>query len=403
MSVENSDISEEETDIIVNTTSEEMQLSGSAVSKALLSKAGSILQQTCDQLIQNGLRLDSGEIVDTKAFGSLECKRIIHAHVPPRSDAVKSGVDHASLITEIVAKCLKRAEALGMTSISFPAFGFGQGGYSVHEVAEPMLTAFRNFGREGPKQIQTIRVVIYDQKLHKQFFDFFVNFFKVDMSAPLKFVSTIKSKLNPKGSHGSKYVELQDSTETASLRQSFTSLEPVKSELLLFDIYAPSADSCSHVATKLKEYVKEKCVMEEIEDPVLASLIDSDIADIKTIGTNLQVQITVIPRIKKIEISGEKGNAKDAKIKILEVIGAIKQAENELKMFQWQTEQNDIEQYSAEDSLKLERAKAKNIHALQLVIENVEVIVDLIKMEERAMLTGIVRRVVRVPSKQSCK
>lgn len=404
MSVEKSDISEEETDVIVNTTSEEMQLSTSAVSKALLDKAGQILQQSCDQLVQSGFRLDHGDVVDTKAFGSLKCKKIIHAHVPLRSDAVKAGVDHASLIAETVAKCLKKAETLGMTSISFPAFGFGQGGYSVDEVAGPMLTAFREFGREGPKQVQTIKVVIFDQKLHKQYFDFFVDFFKVDTSAPQKIVSTIKSKLNPKGGHGGKYVELQDGAQIASIRQSATHHEPVNNQVLLFNIYAPSADKCSHIATKLKEFVKQKCAVEEIENPVLAYLIDSDIADIKCIGTKLQVRINVIPQIKKIEISGETSDTKEAKIEILKIINEIEKAQIELKSFQWQTESgDDVEQYSEEDSLKLERAQAKKVQALQLVIDQIEVIIDLDKMEERSKDTGVVRKVVRVHSKPPCK
>lgn len=405
LSVENSDISEEEADIIVNTTSQEMQLGNSAVSKALLDKAGPMLQQTCDQLIQGGLQLDCGQVVETKAFGCLKCKRIIHAHVPARSDAVKSGVDHSSLIAGIVGECLKRAEAMGMTSIVFPAFGFGQGGYSLQEVAEPMLTAFGEFGLRGPSQIQVIKVVIYDQKLHKQFFEFFTNFFNVDMSAPLSFVNAIKAKLSPKGGYCHRSVELQDSAAMASLQQPQTPLEPVKNEVLLFDIYAPSNDDCSHIAAKLREYVKEKCVVEEIENiPLLANLIDSDIADIKSIGNSLQVQVSVIPQIRKIKISGEKGLVNEAKIKILGVINEIKLAEGELKLFQWQTESgDDIEQYSKEDSFMLERATAKHVHALQLVIESIEVVVDLARMEERNKQTGVVRKVVRVHSKPSCE
>lgn len=401
LSVENSDISEEEVDVIINTTSENMQLSHSAVSKALLDKAGSILQQTCDQLIQSGLQLDCGQVVETKAFGRLKCKRIIHAHVPARKDALKSGIDHSSLIKEIIAECLRRAVALGMTSISFPAFGFGQGGYSINEVAEPMLTAFRDFGRQGPSQIKVIKVVIFDQKLHKQFFDFFTSFFKVDLSAPLRIVSTFTSKLSPKGGYSLRYAELQDSSAATSPQ---TRLEPVQSELLLFDIYAPSTESCGRIAAKLKDFVKDKCVVEEYEDPILANLIDSDIADMKSIGTSLQVQVNVIPQIKKIEILGEMARAKDAKIKILEVINNIRLSKSGLNLFQWQTESaDDIEQYSEEDSFMLERARAKGVHALQLVIDSIEVVVDLDQMEERNKETGVVRKVMRVHSKPKCK
>ncbi len=399
LSIKNADISEEETDIIVNTTTAEMKLSSSAVSKAILKKAGPILQQTCDQLIQSGLSLDHGQIVETKAFGSLQCKRIIHAHIPPRSEAVKVGVNHSSLIAGIISKCLSKAESMGMKSVSFPAFGFGQGYYSVREVAEPMLTAFRDFGSEGPKQIQVIRVVILDQKLHKQFFDFYVNFFKLDVSVPRKYVHAIRSKLNPKGGHEEIDVELQCSGEIASMQFMHQCSEPVKSGVLLFDIYANSEENCTRIAARLKEIVKEKCVMEEIENPFIAYLIDADISDIHSIGTHLQVQVDVILQVKKIEIQGEKDLAKEAKMKISGVLSEIEESASELKFFQWQRGDDD-ETYSYEDSFKLERARAKKIHAIQMAIDDIEVIIDLDKMEERSA-TGIVRKVNRSAIKQS--
>ena len=404
LSVENSDISEEETDMVVNTTTEEMKLSNSAVSKALLSKAGPILQRTCDQLVESGLRLDHGEIALTNAFGTLKCKKIIHAHLPPRGG---KGVDHASVIAEIVKRCLAKAESLGMKSISFPAFGFGQGRYSVHEVAEPMLTAFREYGKRraqgaaNNQQLEVIRVVIFNQQLHKQFFDFFVSFFKVDVSAPLKFVSALRSK----GQGETHYVELQDETATLLSSSSRASNEVVaKSEALVFTVFASSKDKCTHVTTRLKEHVKQKCAVDEIRNPVVANLIDDDIADIKQHGAESQVRVNVIPRLQKIDLQGEVNQVTKAKCKIVEVLGKIEKAEGALKVFQWQTETgDDIEPYSPEASFKLERAREKDMKALTMVIDNIEVVVDLEKMEERSLTGGDVRKVTRVPIKPKSK
>ena len=399
LSVENSDISEEETDVIVNTTTEEMKLNNSAVSKALLDKAGDILQRTCDQLIESGLRLDEGKTVATKAYGSLKCKKIIHAHVPPRADAIQSGIDHKSLIAEIVTKCLGKAETMGMKTISFPAFGFGQGGYSLYEVAEPMLTAFQDFGRQGPKEIEAIRVVIYDEKLHKQFFDFFVSFFQINMSAPRKLASALASKLNSKGSHSEWYVELQDSAYIASQQQSHADIQAVKNKILQFHIYASSDDTCSSIAEELNQFVKKKCIMEEIEDPVLANLLVADIADIQSTGASLQVQVNVMPQEMKIKIQGVK--AKEARSKIMEVVNEMKLL---AELHHWQSKSgDDIKPYSDEDNFKLERAKAKNISLLHMYIESSKVIIDLNKMEEQNISTGDTRKVTRVPIRPSCK
>ena len=387
LSIKNSDIAEEATEIIVNTTTEEMKLSDSAVSRALLKRAGPILQQTCDQLIQSGLTLDSGNIVETKSYGSLKCKKIIHAHVPPRNEAIKLGIDHSALISEIVTKVLSKAESLGMKSISFPAFGFGQGGYSINEVAEPMLTAFRDFGQLGYKAIEVIKVVIFDQCLYQQFFDFYVNFFKVDPSAQHSLVSKLRSH----------EVVLQGST---SSQQTYSSSELEKNQLLQLEIYASSEDKCTHIAKKLREFVGEKSVAEEIVSPIIANLINADIEDIMKFETSFQVQIRVIPQIQKIEIQGEMGRGKDAKIKIMEMIKEIEKLESELKLYRWLVEDDDDKPYSIEDSLKLERAWKKTIPVLRITDE---VIVDLTTMEERSTITGAVRKVMRVPIKPPCK
>lgn len=391
LSIENSDIAEEATEIIVNTTTEEMKLGDSAVSRALLKRAGPMLQQACDQLIQSGLTLDSGNIVDTKSYGSLKCKKIIHAHVPPRSEAIKSGIDHSALITEIVTKVLNKAESLGMKSVSFPAFGFGQGGYSIDEVAEPMLTAFRDFGQQGHKAIEVIKVVIFDEGLYQKFVDFYVDFFKVDPSAQRSIMFKLK---------GGNAVILQGN---ASSRQTHSCPESVhlkKDQLLQLEIYASSEGTCTHIATKLREVVEERSVPEEIESPIIASLIDADIEDIMKFETSFQVQIRVIPQIRKIQIRGETVQSKNATMKIMGVIQEIEKSESDLKFYQWLVEDVDDKPYSSEDSLKLERAWKKAIPALLITDE---VIVDLTTMEERSTITGAVRKVMRVPIKPPCK
>ena len=405
LSVEHSDISEEETDVIVNTTTAEMKLSDTAVSKALLRKAGNPLQQTCDQLVQSGLKLDHGQIVETKSCGNLLCKHLIHAYLPPLSEANKSGLDHHALIVEIVTKCLNKAEEMEMKSISFPAFGLGKGGYSVTEVAEPMLTAFRDFGRQGPSSLEIIRVVIFDAALHQEFHDFFAGFFKADVSTTRKFVSGIYNMLTGH-MRGGKSVELQDgsrsssSSSTAPLRYHHT--EPIDTnELLVFNIFAASDDKCKQIEAQVREVIEEKCKTDSIENPVIKNLIDADIEEIRNIGDCFHVQVSVLTQLGKVEIKGVKGQVKDAHIEIMRIMREIEKAEMELKQFQWQSENDsEVEKYSDEDSFKLERAMAKNLHAIEIVIDYLDFIIDLDRMEERNKTTGDVRKVARVPIKK---
>ena len=401
MSVEKSDISDEDVDIVVNTTTENMKLNENAVSKAVLKKAGPMLQSACDQLVSSGLKLDHGEIVTTKSYGSLRCKKIIHAHLPPLSATSKAGIDHFSLIVDIVKKCLAKAESEGMESISFPAFGFGQGGYSVSQVATPMLTAFRDFGRSNPKSVRTIRIIIFDSALHKEFLDFFVNFFKVDMAAPRKLIHNLTSKLSKSGSSDNS-VELQDGVDatTTAVAPPRRYDEPISNPLVSFKIYASSDGKCDEIASQLKQVIKDNCKTEEINDPIIANLIDDDIADIKGIGSQHQVQVNVMAAINQIQVLGEKSDVALAVKDITIIITDIKKAESELKSYQWQTESDsEIEPYSDANGFKLERAHMKKLSALEMIIDGIELVIDLDRMEERSKETGDVRKVARVPKK----
>ena len=399
MSVEKSDISDEDVDIVVNTTTENMKLNESAVSKALLKKAGPMLQSACDQLVSSGLKLDHGEIVTTKSYGSLQCKKIIHAHLPPLSATSKAGIDHFSLIVDIVKKCLAKAESEGMESISFPAFGFGQGGYSVSQVATPMLTAFRDFGRSNPKSVRTIRIIIFDSALHKEFSDFLNNFFNM---APRKF--NLMSILS-KSSSSDNSVELQDGVDAATAMAPPRSYdEPISNPLVLFKIYASSDDKCDKIASQLKKVIKVNYKTEEIKDPIIANLIGDDIADIKRIGSQHQVQVNMMTAINQIRVLGEKSDVALSVMDIMKIITDIKKVESELKFFQWQTESDsdsDIEPYSDADCFKLERAHMKKLPAIEIIIDGIEVVIDLDKMEERSKETGDVRKVARVPNSNS--
>lgn len=369
MSIHNSDISGEETDIIVNTTTEDMKLNDSDVSRALSKKAGPMLQEACDGLVRDGLKLDCGNVAGTKSYGYLQCKKILHAHVPPHAEAVKSSVDHFSMIVDIVTKCLNKAESWKMKSISFPAFGLGQGGYSVAEVAKPMLTALVKFGQNCPKTVEIVRVVILDRSLHKQFFNFFVDFFKIDVSAP---------------GHGERFVDLQEGTVVP---------QPRTKPVLSFKIFASTDTNCKQIAMKLKESVKEKCISVNVENEVISNLNSEDISEIYRIGRDLQVQVTIQRQAKKIEIFGEARDVKDAQLKIVEIINDIEKAEDQLKFFRWQAGDTP---YSFMDSSKLERAKDKKIGALEMIVDGNEVDISIDKMEERNKRTGEARKVTRV-------
>ncbi len=395
----------------MNTTAENMKLNDNAFSKALLQKAGSGLQHACDQLVQDGFKLDSGQIVDTKSYGSLKCQKIIHAHVPVRSDAIKASVNHYSLIHGIVMKCLEKADQLKMSSISFPAFGFGQGGYSLDEVARPMLTAMQEFGNKPHKMVEVIRVVILDPALHKDFYDYYVSFFNLSGSLSSRIIHTI-SAIVIGGSQG-KSVNLQDSTQSGNLlaptrSAPVSTTRSIPSSTITFHVYAATESKCKQIADQLRQLARESYKTEQIVNSVIKCLIDTDVENIRKIELDCQVSIKIEKQICQLMVQGVKAEVTEAKGKINELLNTIdKTVQLELSQYEWYTgsDSDKLEVYSTEDSFMLERAYQCNVPAIELVIDDVEVVVNLknIPMVERSTNTGNVRTVTRAKKKQASK
>jgi len=402
LSIECSDISDESTDIIVNTTTETMGLSDSAVSRALLQKAGTSLQDACNQLVQDGFRLDHGQVVVTNSYGSLKCQKLIHAHVPQRSDAVKASLNHFTLIHDIVLKSLEKAEQLKMKSISFPAFGFGQGGYSVNEVASPILTALQEFGQEPHTSVETIRIVIYDQSLFDQFYSFFLNFFEVSESS--RMWNPFKSKR--------KCVDLQNCSpgkNISSLAVKCTPKSSITNSSIIFDVYASTEAKCQGIVERLQVLTRDVYREEKIENSIIKFLIDTDINKIKALEKICQVCIKIEKKIHQIFIQGERSEVLEAKGKINNLLYEIeKDVQLALYQFEWYTcgdGDDEKEKYSVEDSFMLERAHQCKEQAIELVIDDVGVIISLQcdPMEERNMNSGSISVVKREKKKQSGK
>ena len=394
-------IADETTDVIVNTTTEDMNLSASAVSKAILKMAGPKLQMMCKQLVDSGMKLEHGQTVVMNATGGLRCKKIIQAYVPIRQVATSSHIDHFHLIDKIVTDCLKKADAEGLKSITFPAFGFGKGGYEVREVADPILEAIKEFSQTNPASLKTVRIAIFDQDHHQKFYDYFCKFFDYDPSltsptSPGVF-QTLKGKLGL-GSSRDDYIELNQSTPgkraqlpTASPLWAVSRAVRSSNPIAVFQIYAASDQKCNEIERLLKEDIERRAVTKKLENFLICDyMIEDDMEDIQKFEDQFGVEVKLLMQEKEIQISGESAKVTEATLKIKDLVVEIERAESELRLFEWQWEDDDgtIEVYQYEASVKLERAFRKDLEAIEMIIENVSVVVDLKTMEEIDKSTG---------------
>uniref|UniRef100_A0A8C5ACR7 Macro domain-containing protein n=1 Tax=Gadus morhua TaxID=8049 RepID=A0A8C5ACR7_GADMO len=125
-----------QTDVIVNTTGDNLCLSNGEVSKAILKKAGSKMQEEIDKkykIAKKSLPL----VLKTNSYG-LGCKDVYHTLVPVK------GVDRAGEVT---------------TSIAFPAIGTGHLGFTKQEVAQIMTKAVEDSAQKMQTKMEVDFVI----------------------------------------------------------------------------------------------------------------------------------------------------------------------------------------------------------------------------------------------------
>ncbi|CAC5399477.1 unnamed protein product [Mytilus coruscus] len=129
------DLAQMQVDVIVNTTSQDLQLDRSgAVSASLLKHGGKSILQECQRY--KGTILDFGAIAVTTG-GLLKCKSIFHGALPEW----KRDGSSLQILNAFINNCMVTASQSRCTSIAFPSVGTGRLNYPPGEVANEMFKA----------------------------------------------------------------------------------------------------------------------------------------------------------------------------------------------------------------------------------------------------------------------
>ncbi|NWZ42339.1 PAR14 polymerase, partial [Brachypodius atriceps] len=112
-------IEEATTSIVVVSVGRDLQLGKGPLGRALLSKAGPMLQAGLKKE-GGGRTAEEGSVLKTKGY-NLACSVVLHAVVPGWSQKNTP----SKVLGDVITRCLEIAEELSLKSITFPAIGTG--------------------------------------------------------------------------------------------------------------------------------------------------------------------------------------------------------------------------------------------------------------------------------------
>ena len=153
------DITEMETDAIVNAANAKLVLGG-GVAGAIRKKGGGAIQEECNRI--GGTHV-GGAVITTG--GKLKAKHVIHA-VGPR---IGEGDEYGKL-RDATLNSLKIADQHHLESISFPAISTGIFGYPLDRCARIMLSTAIEY-LEGETDLRRVVFCLYGDESFSAFVD----------------------------------------------------------------------------------------------------------------------------------------------------------------------------------------------------------------------------------------
>ena len=150
------DLTEMQTDIIVNAANEELK-HGGGLARAILLRGGPIIQQKSSEYIFQHGKLKVGEAVLMEAVGNLKCKALVHV-VGPRWQSEKPEQVKRGWLRDAVKNSLTKSREY--QSIALPAISTGVFRCPPEICAEVMVTTILEFLQNRSVSIESVFIVL---------------------------------------------------------------------------------------------------------------------------------------------------------------------------------------------------------------------------------------------------
>ena len=151
------DITDLDTDVIVNAANAQLILGG-GVAGAIRLKGGPKIQEECNEI---GGTFVGGAVITTG--GNLKAKYVIHAVGPRMGEG-----DEDSKLTNAVLNSLKLTDEHGLKTIAFPAISTGIFGYPIEKCAKIMIFTIKKY-LAGETQIKEVIFCLYTNSDYEVF------------------------------------------------------------------------------------------------------------------------------------------------------------------------------------------------------------------------------------------
>lgn len=148
--VEQGDLTEMDTDAIVNAANNDLILGG-GVAGAIRRKGGDAIQRECNEI--GAIPVGFAAIT---TGGKLKARFVIHA-----ASMRLGGTTTAEALRNSTAHCLRIAKERGLKSIAFPAVGTGIAGFPLEECAKIMLREAAEH-LLGETSLEAVHFVLFD-------------------------------------------------------------------------------------------------------------------------------------------------------------------------------------------------------------------------------------------------
>ncbi|XP_074186983.1 protein mono-ADP-ribosyltransferase PARP14 isoform X6 [Rhinolophus sinicus] len=332
--VASGDITKEEADVIVNSTSKAFTLKA-GVSKAILEQAGQNVEMECSRLAQLGNK----EYIITKG-GLLKCKNIIH---------VIGGNDVKKSVSYVLQECEKR----NYSSICLPAIGTGNAKQDPDKVAEATINAIEDFVQKGSvRSVTKVKVVIF---LPQVLDVFYANMKKRE-----------GSQAPPQQSMFDKVASFLGFSKQPRPKKHTLVLEK-KTESAIFQVCGENKTSVESTLSWIQDIIKKEQGLYTSEEEYIKHFDDKEHQELIKLHRNLNINICLDLERPLIEVSGINKDVEQARNAIEKMIMRVRLAKEQesradciSEYIEWQyNDNNTFHCFDKITNLQLEEARQK--------------------------------------------